>query len=306
MRSIEAKEPLIAHSKSRNLYFWIILVFMLIVGFIGGRTYDKNTSTPIAIETDVGPPSPTKLKQAVDRIQQQQQAIRNARGKDRTCGEFCASQNRPKHLFRDLVLCKDVPPHGKCTLDFCCKGAPVVRQPMPYYVCLPPTQPSPIMIYNPEGAPICGFTAGISPAQAGILIAAKPDSTYSPGGYFLEKDKKDNGQSSSGITPTDPVLPGETNDPREYVYVSIRGLPYIPFISGSPLYRRPLVRITTTTTTLPITYPLVPFDSTIYTSVTGKCRDFCKRLGFKPKNYMVTMMCANIKPNGCTKDKCCK
>lgn len=284
MRSIEAEEPLIAHSKSRNLYFWIILVFMLIVGFIGGRTYDKNTSTPIAIETDVGPP---RMKQAVDRIQQQQQAIRNARGKEKTCGEFCASQNRPKHLFRDLVLCKDVPPHGKCTLDFCCKGAPVVRQPMPYYVCLPPTQPSPIMIYNPEGAPICGFTAGISPAQAGILIAAKPDSTYSPGGYFLDKAKKDNGQTSSGITPTDPVLPGETNDPREYVYVSI-------------------VRITTTTTTLPITYPLVPFDSTIYTSVTGKCRDFCKRLGFKPKNYMVTMMCANIKPNGCTKDKCCK
>lgn len=284
MRSIEAEEPLIANSKSRNLYFWIILVFMLIVGFIGGRTYDKNTSTPIAIETDVGPP---RMKQAVDRVQQQQQAIRNARGKEKTCGEFCASQNRPKHLFRDLVLCKDVPPHGKCTLDFCCKGAPVVRQPMPYYVCLPPTQPSPIMIYNPEGAPICGFTAGISPAQAGILIAAKPDSTYSPGGYFLDKAKKDNGQTSSGITPTDPVLPGETNDPREYVYVSI-------------------VRITTTTTTLPITYPLVPFDSTIYTSVTGKCRDFCKRLGFKPKNYMVTMMCANIKPNGCTKDKCCK
>jgi len=284
MRSIEAEEPLIAHSKSRNLYFWIILAFMLIVGFIGGRTYDKNTSTPIAIETDVGPP---RLKTAVDRVQQQQQAIRNARAKDRTCGEFCASQNRPKHLFRDTVLCKDVPPHGKCTLDFCCKGAPIVRQPMPYYVCLPPTQPSPIMIYNPEGAPICGFTAGISPAQAGILIASKPDSTYSPGGYFLEKEKKDNGQNTPGITPTDPVLPGETNDPREYIYVSI-------------------VRETTTTTTLPITYPLVPFDSTIYTSVVGKCRDFCKRLGFKPKNYMVTMMCANIKPNGCTKDKCCK
>lgn len=284
MRSIEAEEPLIAHSKSRNLYFWIILAFMLIVGFIGGRTYDKNTSTPIAIETDVGPP---RLKQTVDRVQQQQQAIRNARAKDRTCGEFCVSQSRPKHLFRDNVLCKDVPPHGKCTLDFCCKGAPVVRQPMPYYVCLPPTQPSPIMIYNPEGAPICGFTAGISPAQAGILIASKPDSTYSPGGYFLEKEKKDNGQDTPGITPTDPVLPGETNDPREYIYVSI-------------------VRDTTTTTTLPITYPLVPFDSTIYTSVVGKCRDFCKRLGFKPKNYMVTMMCANIKPNGCTKDKCCK
>lgn len=284
MRSIEAEEPLIAHSKSRNLYFWIILAFMLIVGFIGGRTYDKNTSTPIAIETDVGPP---RLKTTVDRVQQQQQAIRNARAKDRTCGEFCASQNRPKHLFRDTVLCKDVPPHGKCTLDFCCKGAPLVRQPMPYYVCLPPTQPSPIMIYNPEGAPICGFTAGISPAQAGILIASKPDSTYSPGGYFLEKEKKDNGQNTPGITPTDPVLPGETNDPREYIYVSI-------------------VRETTTTTTLPITYPLVPFDSTIYTSVVGKCRDFCKRLGFKPKNYMVTMMCANIKPNGCTKDKCCK
>jgi len=296
MRTVEVQEPLIGRPKSKGTIYWVMVTLMVFsVGFVGGRVSANQSEVALA-ETEVGPPqwpkansvtgpsspssfgsvrsAPPKFRQVVQQAQQQ-----NLQKKIRTCGDFCAVNGYSKLAFRQHLECKDIPPDNKCTLIFCCKPPqppkPVLHIPQPFFACLPfaEEQSTAIMVFNMAGESICGFNEGISPAQAGLLIAER-DGKYSSTGYFILKDDS----NTERITTKSSVLPGTAEEPKLYTYVSI----------------------TTTSTTQDVFS--VPFAAP---TLVGKCRDFCKAMGFPIKDYMKGVLCATIKPDGCTRQKCC-